>query len=101
MAEDYSTIDKYKVTVEVSPVISPEGDVTFNAANIQAVETSNTNVLKALSQIVSDKTKALNLGTVKVGGSSSQSSKGGKSRRNKKSKKGGKSRKAKKSLRRK
>jgi hypothetical protein len=101
MAEDYSTIDKYKVTVEVSPEISSTGEVTFKGANIQPVDAVNINVLKALSQIVSDKSKALDLNKVSVlGGSSSQSSKGGKSKKNRKSK-GGKSRKARKSLRRK
>jgi hypothetical protein len=77
-----------------------------NAAG-SAYEIKNAKIDKNADEIVklvTSNTKNTNIKDgplTMTGGSSSQSSRGGKSRRNKKSKKGGKSRKAKKSLRRK
>ena len=97
---DYKSLEKLKVTVDVSPVVDPiTGAVSFTGDNIQPVVTGNVNVLAAIREIVSEPEKAKDPRKITTTGGSSHSSRGGKSKRNRKSK-GGKSKKARKSLRR-
>ena len=100
MNEIFNKIDDLKVMVEVRPK-NNNGKLEFDAV-IQPGEKPK--VLAALAEVSKDASKLDKLVTEPLtitGGSSSHSSRGGKSRKGRKSKKGGKSRKSRKSLRRK
>jgi len=99
MAETFDKIEDLKVKVEITPK-NNKGTLEFEAVILPGTKAK---VLAALAEVSKDASILDALSTTPItmaGGSSSQSSRGGKSRKGKRSK-GGKSKKARKSLRRK
>jgi hypothetical protein len=94
MPFDYTTVDDMAVMVKVTPKADGSG---FDANIEPDSNVEKANILGAIGDFMTKKSLDP---PINMGGSSSHSSRGGKSRRNKKSK-GGKSKKARKSLRRK